>query len=93
MKVVNGTLVLWGSDNFSVAPYRSWPGPPSSLEQLATRLGIDDEQLRELLRDEIQRRLRERGEAWEKLDRVLDKRVAASGDNPEAPPVHHQQRI
>jgi hypothetical protein len=74
MKVVNGTLVLWGSDNFSVAPYRSWPGPPSELEVMARRAGVGDEELRELLRDEIQRRLRERGEAWERLDNRLEKR-------------------
>ena len=43
---------------------RSWPHEPTRLEILATRMGIDDEALRALLQGEIQRRLRERGEAW-----------------------------
>jgi hypothetical protein len=94
MKVVNGALLLSGSSNFwAPPPYRSWPYPPSDLEVLARRVGISDEELRASLHERIQRRRRERGLAWEKLDRVLDKRVAASGDNSEAPPVHHQQRI
>jgi hypothetical protein len=38
-------------------------------------MGIDDEELRELLQGEIQRRLRERGEAWETLDRRLEMRT------------------
>jgi hypothetical protein len=57
---------------------RSWPWPATRLEVIAQRMGIDDEELRQLLRDAIQRRLRERGEAWEKLDRVLEMR--AKGD-------------
>ena len=35
---------------------RSWPYEPTRLEIIATRMGIDDEDLRELLRDEIERR-------------------------------------
>jgi hypothetical protein len=42
---------------------------------LAERLGLGDEELRQLLRDEIQRRLREKGEAWERLDNRLERRV------------------
>jgi hypothetical protein len=91
---------LWMSANFWQPPYRSWPHPPTELEVLATRMGIGDEELRELLRDEIQRRLRERGEAWEKLDRTLEKRansrdsaVAQSGNGSETTPRPHQHRI
>jgi hypothetical protein len=60
---------------------------------------MDDEELRELLRSTIQHRLRERGEAWERLDDTLEKRenggrrVAPAGDGPETPPGHHRQRI
>jgi hypothetical protein len=54
---------------------RSWPYEPTRLEVLATRLGIGDEELRELLRDEIQRRLRERGDAWKQVDETLEKRA------------------
>lgn len=39
---------------------RSFPYEPTRLEILATRMGIDDEALRELLQGEIQRRLAER---------------------------------
>lgn len=79
--------MIWASDNFGWAPpYRSWPHPPTELEVLATRMGIGDEELRELLRDEIQRRLRERGAAWEKLDNRLEKRSSrASGPPPDLP--------
>jgi hypothetical protein len=55
-------------------PYRSWPHPMDRLERIAFRLGINDDELRELLRDAIQQRLRENGLAWEKLDRVLEMR-------------------
>ena len=54
---------LWMSPNFWQPPRRSWPWPPTRLEVLANRLGIDDEELRELLKGEVQRRLRERGAA------------------------------
>ena len=89
---------IWMSDNFWVPPYRSWPHPPTELEQLASRLGISDEELRASLCEQIQRRRREVGAALEGLDRTLERReenesrVAASGDSPEAPPVHHQER-
>jgi hypothetical protein len=69
---------------FDRRPADAWHTPVGDAASL-----VDPD---ELLRDEIQRRLREKGEAWEKLDRVLDKRVAANGDDPEAPPVHHQER-
>jgi hypothetical protein len=39
--------------------------------------GIDDEELRAWLKGEIQRRLREGGEAWEKLDRTPEMRENA----------------
>jgi hypothetical protein len=45
------------------------------LEVLATRARLTDAELRALLGREIQRRRPERGEAWEKLDRVLEMRA------------------
>jgi hypothetical protein len=70
---------------------------PTELELLAEELGLDADTFRDHLRDEVQRRLREKGEACHKLDVALEKRtngrVAHDGDGPEAPPVHHQQRI
>jgi hypothetical protein len=78
MKVVNGTLVLWGSDNFWVPPYRSWPYPPSELEVLARRAGVSDEELRESLHEQIQLRRRERGAAWERLDNLIEKRASGN---------------
>jgi len=74
-------------------------GAPSRLELLADELGVDADTYRDRLRDEIQRRRREVGAAWEGLDRTLQNReesggsVAPKGDNPEAPPVHHQHGI
>lgn len=50
------------------------PPPPSRLELLALELRIEPGALRERLRGEVQRRLREKGLAWEKLDRVIEKR-------------------
>ena len=50
-------------------------------------------ELRALLGREIQRRRRERGEAWDKLDRVLDMRVANSERSPETTPRPHQHGI
>ena len=47
---------FWSSPNFFQPPYRSWPHPPTDLERMAARMGIDDEDLRELLREEIERR-------------------------------------
>ena len=47
---------------------------PSRLELLALELDIDPDALRQRLRDEIQRRRREVGAAWEKLDNRLEKR-------------------
>jgi hypothetical protein len=38
-------------------------------------MGVHDEELRSLLRDATQARLRERGEAWHKLDVTLEKRA------------------
>lgn len=55
-----------GSQNFVHAweprPFRSWPAHRTRLERLAFRYGIDDEELRELLRAEFERR-REGGRA------------------------------
>jgi hypothetical protein len=93
MKVINGTLTFWSSDNFWMPPYRSWPHPPNELEVLAQRAGVSDEELRASLHEQIQRRRRERGDAWKQLDETLDKRVAAAGDNTETTPGPHQQRI
>jgi len=72
---IAGSDVLWGSDNFWQPPYRSYPHPPTELEQMASRLGIDDDEFRALIHDAIQRRLREKGEAWDKLDRTLEMRA------------------
>jgi hypothetical protein len=62
---------------------------------VAEELGLEDDELRQYLRDEIQRRRRERGDAWKQLEETLEKREngASAGDDPEAPPVHHQQHI
>jgi hypothetical protein len=46
---------FWSSPNFFQLR-RSWPHPPTELERIAARMGIDDEDLRQLLRDEIERR-------------------------------------
>ena len=46
---------------------------PSRLELLALSLNLDPDTLRERLRAEVQERLRERGLAWEKLDRRVEK--------------------
>jgi hypothetical protein len=51
---------VWGSENFWQPPGRSWPYPPTRLDRLAARMGIEDEEFRELLRAEIERRLHER---------------------------------
>jgi hypothetical protein len=42
----------------------------------ANAAGMDDEELRSLLHDAVQERLRERGAAWERLDTTLEKRAA-----------------
>jgi len=74
-------------------------GAPTRLEVLAEELGVDAGTYRGLLRDEIKRRRREVGAAWEGLDRTLQHReetggsVASNGDNPEASRVHHQEHI
>jgi len=47
---------FWASPNFWQPPRRSWPYPPTRLERIAASMGIDDEELRELLRAEIERR-------------------------------------
>jgi hypothetical protein len=47
---------IWGVVEL-LPPYRSYPHPPTELEQLAVRMGIGDEELRQLLRDAIERRL------------------------------------
>ena len=54
---------------------RSWPAEPTRLEVLATRAKLDDEELRALLHAAILQRRRERGAAWEKLDRTLENRA------------------
>jgi hypothetical protein len=51
---------FWGSSNFWQPPRRSWPYPPTKLEVLATRAGLDDEDLRRLITQEIERRRLER---------------------------------
>jgi hypothetical protein len=66
---------FWGSANFWQPSRRSWPHEPTRLEVLATRAGLDDEELRALLEQVVQHRLRERGEAWAKLDTTLEKRA------------------
>jgi hypothetical protein len=84
--------MFWDSDSRR----RSWPHEPARLEMLATRSGLADDELRAVLEREIQRRRRERGDAWERLDRTLEMRengVASTGNAPEASPVHHQHRI
>lgn len=49
-------LRFWSSPNFSRPPRRSRPGPMTRLERIAAKHGIDDEDFRELLRAEIERR-------------------------------------
>jgi hypothetical protein len=44
------------ADNFWQPPRRSWPYPPTELERIAFRLGVSDEDLRQLLRAEVDRR-------------------------------------
>jgi hypothetical protein len=48
-------------------------GAPTRLELLADELGVDTDTYRDLLRDEIARRRREVGAAWERLDNRLEK--------------------
>jgi hypothetical protein len=48
---------------------------PSRLEEIAREFGAPPDELRFFLQELIQARLRARGEAWEKVDRVLDKRA------------------
>jgi hypothetical protein len=50
---------FWGSENFWQPPRRSWPYPPTRLERIAESMGIGDEELRELLRAEIELRRHE----------------------------------
>lgn len=71
---IAGSDVLWGSSNFWQPPRRWWPHPPTDLETLAVRAGMSDEELRTLLKREIQRRRREVGGAWDQLDETLAKR-------------------
>ena len=47
---------LWGLSNFWVPPPRSALDEPTRLEALALRAGMDANELRELLYDEIERR-------------------------------------
>jgi hypothetical protein len=75
---------------------------PTRLELLAVEIGLDADALRDRLRGEIQRRRRERGDAWKQLDETLEKRengrngsvphprVASAGDSPDVTPVAHQ---
>ena len=85
--------VLWMSSNFTEQRRRSWPHGSTPLEVLATRAGITDEELRDLLRAEIDRRARARSArhalAHRRLDARMERVVAQAGDGPEAPPVHH----
>jgi hypothetical protein len=74
---VSGTI--WASENFLAEPRRrSWPGPPTKLERIAERSGIDGEEYRLLLADAIQARRREVGAAWERFDNLLDKHANGS---------------
>lgn len=66
------------ADFFWAPPRRSWPHPPTRLEQLAVRAGMGDEDLRALLHDAIQRRLREKGDAWKQLDETIEQRERRS---------------
>jgi len=69
---------LWMSSNFWTTPRRrSWTWQSTRLEVLATRAGLDDRELRDLLEREVQRRLRVRGGAWDRLDETLAKRENA----------------
>lgn len=52
-------LPVVAQDWFFRPPRRSWPYPPTRLEVLAIRAGLDDEDLRRLLAQEIERRRRE----------------------------------
>jgi hypothetical protein len=54
--VVQSTI--WFSGVFWEPPYRSWPHPPTELETFAARAGVNDDELRLLLEEEIQRRRR-----------------------------------
>ncbi len=47
---------------------------PTELELLAEALGLDADSVRAHLRDEVQRRLRAKGAAWERLDRTIEGR-------------------
>jgi hypothetical protein len=47
---------------------------PTQLEELAEQLGVDADVFRARLREEVQRRRRERGVAWAQLDETLAKR-------------------
>ena len=70
---VAGTV--WATDDFLPEPRRrSWPYAPTKLERLAEAAGIDGDDYRLLLAEAIQARRRERGSAWEGLERTLHKR-------------------
>ena len=47
---------------------------PTQLEELAEQLGVDADVFSARLREEVQRRRRERGVAWAQLDETLAKR-------------------
>jgi hypothetical protein len=49
-------LEFWHSSNFWIPPPRSALDEPTRLEALALRAGVDANELRELLYDEIERR-------------------------------------
>jgi hypothetical protein len=51
------------------------PSSPTRLEALAAELGMDADSYRDLLRNEVQRRRRERGDAWNQLDETIAKRA------------------
>jgi hypothetical protein len=52
---------------------------PSRLERLAKELEAEPWEIREFIRELVQRRLRERGDAWKKLDETLDGRERRNG--------------
>lgn len=74
IQTIAGSSFIFGSSSFWVSPRRSYPYGPTKLEILAARAGLDDEELRLLLEREVQRRRREVGESWDKLDVTLEKR-------------------
>jgi hypothetical protein len=53
---------------------------PSRLERLAKELEAEPWEIRDFIHELVQRRLRERGDAWMKLDETLDARERRNGN-------------